>query len=55
MVTGGDAAQGFVVDVELREGGGDLLIAPVEIGLAGDECQGFFTQGMGAIDFFGGK
>jgi hypothetical protein len=49
----GQPAQGFIVDAELREGGRNFLVAPVEIGLAGGQRAGFLAQGQSDVGFLG--
>jgi hypothetical protein len=43
-VAAGQAAQGVVVDAQLREGGRDFLVAPGEVGLLGLQANGFIAQ-----------
>ncbi len=51
----GDAAQGFVVDAQLREGGGNFLVTPVEIGFAACQILGLLAHGAGVVELLGDK
>ncbi len=55
VVAIGQAAQGVVVDAQLRERGGNRRIATVEITFFGNQCRDFLTKAMGVVGFFGGK
>ena len=49
----GQQAQGFAVDVKLRQGACRGLVAAVEFGCAGTQAAGVVTQGMGVVDLLG--
>ena len=51
----GDAAQGFVVDPELREGRRDFTVTPGKFRLAGRQCLRFLAQAPGVVELLGGE